>query len=297
VRSPCEHWRSFWNERGDSWPLSIFRILWASLQLEFAVTIARWTLLERSLPPLPYPGLSLLSELPVALTLLLAALHIVGSLLLLLGWHTRLVQLLLALTAFLLFFRSASTYQNHYALYLLCTLELTLASTERYYSLDARRMRSQLSPEAFRQWQEEPVALLPQRLLLLQASLLYFFAALSKLDPSWFARWTTTPEVLALTHSPPLRALWSVLLAHDLAWIPLVLTILLMLTLSIFLMTRHCPPLLLLMGAILHLSFDLHLPIMQFTPMMIAILFLALPTSMSLSPSSVFHRRDVQSSV
>lgn len=272
-------WNAFFAEEGETWHLSAFRILWAPFHADFAMMLLFWSSLERTLPPLPYPGLALMAKLPFAAFTAFACVHILGSLLLLLGWRTRVLQILLALNAAILFFHSASTYQNHYAFFLLVSLAMTLMPSERFYSLDARREQKR-NPATFLHWQQSPCSLFAQKLILLQAGFLYAFAALNKLSPAWFQRWSGTAEMLDLMEDSFAAPLWAFLLARDIAWIPLLLLIIAMFSLSIGIFFGRRYPLIIFTGALMHLTFDLHLRIMQFTPMMLSVLFLALfPTA------------------
>lgn len=267
-------WNAFWAEEGETLHLSIFRLLWAALHAEFAVTQLRWAMLERMLPPLPYPFFALFAKIPAPLFIFLTHIHLLGAVLLLCGWHTRMLQILLALSAAILFFHSASTYQNHYAFFLLVSLAMTLMPSERFYSLDARRT-AQRNPATFPHWQQRSCSLFAQKLILMMAGFLYAFAGLSKFDPSWFLRWSTTPELLVIAPGGPLTSIWSTLLAEHLAWIPLLLVALLFLTLPFLLIFAHSVPLLTLtIWGLTHLTLEIALPVMQFTPMMLAILLL-----------------------
>ncbi|MDA1292652.1 MAG: HTTM domain-containing protein [bacterium] len=268
MTSDSQTWSQYWMAQGDAWHLSIFRILWNIFHIGFALYILRWTLLEFHLPTLPYPSLlSIFALQSWQWTVFLTGIHFVLALLLLCGWNTRLIQVLIALSATALFFRTLSLYHNHYAFYLCITWYMTLVSSERFYSLDAYRKKRLLTKSDFSVWQHQPVALLGQRLILLQLSLLYMFAGLNKMDPSWFVRWSQTPELISLTQNSFVAVLWQYLLDARIAWIPLVCLIglLLVLSVGVFFASRY--PLIAFVGIGMHLIFDLILPVISFTEM------------------------------
>jgi len=261
---------------GTAWPYSVFRILWTIQYFDFGSINLRLILREYDLPPLPYPWMEFFSTLPPFLWVVLSVGYLLCVPCVAVGWHTRFFQGVLAFLSPLLFVRSASLYQNHYAFFLFIAFYLSLVSTERYYSFDARRMRRRLSLKEFRRWQEEPVSLLPLRLILLQAAFLYFFAGLTKLDSLWLARWSSSPEAIVLSEGHPLGFFWQWLIASNLAF-PFLIALacfMLLLSFGIFLGSRY--PLILLFAAVMHMGFDLSFSIMEFTWMFLSILFLAL---------------------
>jgi len=192
------------------------------------------------------------------------------------GWHTRFMQCAAFVSAVPLLFHSVSLYQNHYVFYLLVTLYATLMPAERFYSVDASRMKQKLSAAAYRAWKSAPVPVYPQRLIMLQLSFLYFFAGLNKLDPVWFARWSATPELASLATDPVVAAFWMQLVHTGVAWIPIAAVALGMLSLSVGIMYANKYPLIALVAIGMHLSFQFMLPIMEFTSMCMSILFLSL---------------------
>lgn len=261
-------WVQYWTAEGNGWHLSIFRMLWCVFHLEFALHILRWTLHEAYLPALPYHGLlGIFAQQPWEFTALLAGVHLCLTLVLLIGWQTRIVQVLIAISATILFFRTLSTYHNHHAFYLCVTWYMTLIASEKFFSVDARKQFSLLSKSDFTAWQRQSVTLLGQRLILLQLSLLYLFAALNKIDPVWFARWSSTPELLHLTESSLLGVAWQFLLSAHFAWLPLVFIILLLFFLSFGIFIAHRHPWIALLGIGMHLLFELTLPVIIFTEM------------------------------
>lgn len=271
-------WRHFvYAREGDGWHYAVFRILWAQFHFSFALFTAYWTFYQAHLPPLPYPGpLAAFSLLPAGAVFAFGVLHALLGLCALLGWHTRAVQWLLCATMLPLFFHSLATYQNHYAFYLFITFYLALAPSERFLSLDSLAKRRALSAPAFAAWRRGPTCLLPQRLMLLQLAMLYFFAGINKFEPLWFARWSTTGELPALAVYPFTGRLWELLMAHGLAGAALAGVALLMVALSFGVFVANRYPIFALLALFLHLLFDLTLPILEFTGMCGSILFLSL---------------------
>lgn len=271
--------RQYWfSEVSDGWHYGVFRILWSQFHFTFAIYMFYWNYKEMLLPPLPYPGvLAVFSQIPVQVVLGMSVLHLLLAICILLGWHTRFVQCVAFVSAVPLLFHSVSQYQNHYVFYLLVTLYATLMPTERFYSLDSyHRKKRTLSKTAYEAWKNAPVPLYAQRLIQLQLSFLYFFAALNKLDPIWFMRWSTTPELAVLATDPFVARFWMQLVSAGIAWIPLTVIIAVMLSLSVGIFYANRYPLIALAALMLHLSFQFVLPIMEFTPMCMSILFLSL---------------------
>lgn len=270
--------RQFWfAEASDGWHYSVFRMFWAQFHFTFALYMFYWTYQERGLDVLPYPGaLSVFSLLSTELVLGLCIVQLLAGFWILVGWHTRFFQIVTAVLAAPILFHSVSAYQNHYVFYLLIVLYMTLMPSERFFSLDALRMRRKLSAEDFAAWRGMPVSLFPQRLIQLQLAFLYLFAALNKLDPIWFARWSTTPELAALARSPLLANIWMQLVEAGIAWVPLLALALLLLSFSFGIFVANRYPLVVFLGVCVHLSFQFTLHILEFTPMCMAILFLSL---------------------
>ena len=269
-----QHWFS---QESDGWHYAIFRILWSQFHLTFAIYIFCWTYRERELPTLAYPGfLSVFSQIPTQIILGLAVLHCSIAACILVGWRTRLMQIAVCLSTIPLVFHSVSHYQNHYIFYALVTLYVSLMPTERFFSLDAHHMKRTMSSHAYAAWKNTHVTLFPQRLIQLQLSFLYLFAALNKLEPTWFARWSTTPEFSTLTTRPFIAELWMQLVDAGIAWIPLAVTIGILFILSVGIHYANKYPFIALVGILMHLSFHYVLPIMEFTAMCSSILLLSL---------------------
>jgi hypothetical protein len=258
-------WNGYWFAQGPAWPLSVFRMLWSVQNIGYAFFLLAWFAAERGLPALPYPGFSLLARMPFAAAETLGVLYLLASLAVLLGWHTRMAQAGMAVLAVVLFFHTASDYQNHFAFLIMVNAWLTFVPSQYAFSLDAQGS-ARIT---------HTVSYFGQRLILLQAAFLYLFSALGKLDPSWLARWSETPEAAMLMVHSPFVGVWQWLVHADLAWIPLVGIAVAMLALAVcVLFGRHVPVVLLIAG-VMHILFDLSLPVLVFTPMMLSILFLA----------------------
>lgn len=275
-----QSWSNYWSASGDSWHYSMLRILWTPFHLHFALVHGYFSLTESHLPALPYPWLGVLSEIPYSLVTVLCVVHVVCVLLVLVGWQTRLLQVVIACLSVPIFFHSVSQYQNHYGFYLFVTLCLAFASTDRYYSLDAKKQRSCMSASEFSAWKTSAVSLLPQRLILLQLSFLYVFSALNKLRPIWMQRWALSQEFLYLTPYPMMQQLWSTAIDLQVAVPAILALVLFMIGLGLCLPLLPRYPGLAVAGIVLHAVFQFTLPVIVFSSMCsVILLFACLPSS------------------
>lgn len=248
-------WDRYWTERGDGRGYVVFRLLWTSAQAYFLLQTAVQLSWDGAAPTLPYPFFPWPALLPAGAAWALCAAFGVSVLCVAAGWHTRVAQGVAAGCALLLFFRSAAFYHHHLALFVVVNGLIAFASTERFFSLDARRRARRMAPGDFAAWRDEPVSLLPARLILLQASSLYAFSALAKLQPQWFYRWSATTEALQFLRPGWPAAAWTALLHRDLAWAPIAFVIAAMAAMvpGVFLCRRR--PVFLVPGLLLHWGF------------------------------------------
>lgn len=233
------------------------------------------TLREMHLPAIGYPYLSLFSYIPSEVIIALCILHMLLALGVAVGWKTRILQIAIAPLTFALFFHSMSQYHNHYAFSLFITIYLTCVPTERYYSLDALQKKRRSAKKAFDQWQQEPVSLYGQRLIMMQLGLMYFFGAINKMHPEWFMRWAVSKEPLILTQRSLFHPIVEVLYNADMLWLPVSLIIATMLSLSVGIFFASRYPVIAFVGMLLHVFYQLSLDIVIFSLMCMFILFLA----------------------
>jgi len=181
----------------DARPVALVRILVGLAAIGNA--LEHWAALNRLLAPavvkmpylawLPYPSL--------AATPILIGAWIVAALLFVVGLQTRLSgAILTAITAYVLLL-DQQLYSNHLYLNMLVTLLLTIADSGARFSVDARYSdpRDQIA--------EWPIVLLK-----IQVSVVYFFAALTKVNPAYLSG-----DIMAqFIHADSLRMLpagWS----------------------------------------------------------------------------------------
>lgn len=287
-------WNRFWfGKLENAWCYSVFRILWSTIHITFVLYILYWSTVEASLPPLPYPGvLAIFSGIPHVTLITLCIVHAIAGTCTLLGFCTRAMQWVVFAVSIPLFFHSVSLYQNHYGFYLCISAYAALMPSERFYSIDSWLRSKQMSKAKHSAWQKSPASLLPQRLVLMQLSFLYFFAAINKLEPTWWQRWTTSSELIVLSEESWHTGLWEWMLANNIAWLPIGLIIVLMLILSATLFVANRFPILVLLGCGLHIAFEYTLPILEFSRMCIFILFLALFPLKSPIVKSLVHNQN-----
>ena len=174
---------------------------------------------------------------PAAATVLLALWALAGCGLLL-GWRTRVAGTLLTLVLVVQLVQDQQTYSNHLYLLALVVGLLTVADSGATFSLDARRRHRQAVPA----W--------PVFLLQAQLSIVYAFAALSKLTPDYLSGVALAPFVplqswVALMG---LQAAAALVLLLSWAAIPLELV------LAIFLWSPRHRRATALLGVVLHLG-------------------------------------------
>jgi hypothetical protein len=121
---------------------------------------------------LQMPFVSWIPRLPAPLAIIFAALWATSALLLALGLHTRAAGATLAALVAYALLCDQQLYSNHYYLLLLLTLLLTISDSGADLSLDARRAGARQSVVGW-----------PVLLIKLQLSAVYFFAAVTKLNP------------------------------------------------------------------------------------------------------------------
>jgi hypothetical protein len=166
----------FFRLRADARTLAIARIVIGFCSL--ALAWENWRLLARLLNPmivqLPYfewlPRLSV-SALPVFI-----GLWVIASTAFLLGWKTRVAgAIITSLSAYLLLL-DQQLYSNHFYLFLLIVLLLTVAESGTSLSLDSLRKRAVNTVTGW-----------PVLLLMIQVSVVYGFSALAKVTPQYLS--------------------------------------------------------------------------------------------------------------
>jgi uncharacterized membrane protein YphA (DoxX/SURF4 family) len=162
--------------RADARPVAIVRILVGLAAIGFA--LEAWVNLGRVLTPqvvdMPYAGWY--PRLPLAALPLLIGAWLSAALAFAFGLRTRLCGAILTLLmAYTLFF-DQQLYSNHLYLATLVVLLLTIADSGARFSLDARRSGGR---DLILEW--------PIILLKIQVSIVYFYAALLKINPEYLS--------------------------------------------------------------------------------------------------------------
>ena len=157
--------------RAQTRPVAIVRIGVGAATLCEAL-ITRGTLLRLADPTvIKTPWVGWTPEPTQGLALMLTGIWVLSSLAFMLGWRSRISGSLLAATLAAVLFLDQQLYSNHLYLMVLVTALLTLADSGAAVSLDARRGRPRSETAGWLVW-----------LLRLQVSIVYGFAALSKLN-------------------------------------------------------------------------------------------------------------------
>jgi uncharacterized membrane protein YphA (DoxX/SURF4 family) len=160
----------------DARPVAIVRILVGLAAIGFA--LEAWVNIGRVLSPqvVDMPYVAWYPSLSVATLPLFIGLWLCAALAFMLGLGTRLCGAILTLSlAYTLFF-DQQLYSNHLYLAMLVVLLLTIAESGARFSLDARRSGSH---DLILEW--------PILLLKIQISIVYFYAALLKVNPQYLS--------------------------------------------------------------------------------------------------------------
>jgi hypothetical protein len=160
----------------DARPVAIVRMLVGLAAIGFA--LEAWANIGRVLSPqvVDMPYVAWYPSLPVATLPLFIGLWLCAALAFALGLGTRLCGAILTLSmAYTLFF-DQQLYSNHLYLATLVVLLLTIAESGARFSLDARRSGGR---DLILEW--------PILLLKIQISIVYFYAALLKVNPQYLS--------------------------------------------------------------------------------------------------------------
>jgi hypothetical protein len=154
----------------------------------FAVGWESWRFLPRILNPaiVQLPYFYWLPRLPLGVVPLFIGCWFIAALSFLLGFYTTWAGAVISLLSFYTLALDEQTYSNHFYLFFLIVLLLTIADSGAALSLDALRTGK-----------KERVAGWPVLLLRLQVSLVYAFSALAKLTPQFLSG-----EILSQTVKP-----------------------------------------------------------------------------------------------
>ena len=140
--------------------------------------LEHWVALDRLLAPavVKMPYLAWLPYPPPGLAPLLIGMWLVAALLFIAGMWTRLAGAVLTGVMAYVLLLDQQLYSNHLYLAILVTLLLTIADSGARFSLDARNGARR---DAIAGW--------PVVLLKIQISIVYFFAALTKVNPAYLS--------------------------------------------------------------------------------------------------------------
>lgn len=160
----------------DSRPVAIVRMLVGLAAIGFA--LEAWVNIGRVLSPqvVDMPYVAWYPSLPVAMLPLFIGLWLCAALAFALGLGTRLCGVILTLSMAYTLFLDQQLYSNHLYLATLVVLLLTIAKSGARFSLDARWLGGR---DLILEW--------PILLLKIQISIVYFYAALLKVNPQYLS--------------------------------------------------------------------------------------------------------------
>ena len=160
----------------DARPVAIVRMLVGLAAIGFA--LEAWVNIGRVLSPqvVDMPYVAWYPSLPVATLPLFIGLWLCAALAFVLGLGTRLCGAILTLSMVYTLFFDQQLYSNHLYLVTLVVLLLTIAESGARFSLDARRSGGR---DLILEW--------PILLLKIEISIVYFYAALLKVNPQYLS--------------------------------------------------------------------------------------------------------------
>jgi uncharacterized membrane protein YphA (DoxX/SURF4 family) len=191
--------------RTDARAVAIVRMLVGLAAIGFA--FEAWANIGRVLSPqvVNMPYIAWYPVLPAALLPLLIGVWLCAALAFALGFGTRLCGAILTLSMAYTLFLDQQLYSNHLYLATLVVLLLTIADSGARFSLDARRSGRR---DLILEW--------PILLLKIEISIVYFYAALLKINPQYLSG-------VMLTTFWPLDQLAA--LPSSWAWVPSILAV------------------------------------------------------------------------
>src|SRR5829696_5320048 len=162
--------------RTDARPVAIVRMLVGLAAIGFA--LESWVNIGRVLSPqvVDMPYVAWYPSLSVATLPLFIGVWLCAALAFALGLRTRLCGTILSLSMIYTLFCDQQLYSNHLYLAILVVLLLTIAESGARFSLDARRSGGR---DLVLEW--------PILLLKIEISIVYFYAALLKINPQYLS--------------------------------------------------------------------------------------------------------------
>ncbi|HSE30919.1 MAG TPA: HTTM domain-containing protein [Pyrinomonadaceae bacterium] len=166
----------FLNLRADARTLAIARIALGVCSL--ALAWENWRILQRLLNPMivQLPYFEWLPRLTVSALPMFIGLWVIASAAFLVGWESRVAGAIITCFSAYLLLLDQQLYSNHFYLFFLIVLLLTVAESGAALSLDS-----------FRRDARNTVAGWPVLLLMIQVSVVYGFSALAKLTPQYLS--------------------------------------------------------------------------------------------------------------
>lgn len=162
--------------RVDPRPLAIARIIAGlnALILSLEALAKLWLIVQPDVLRLPYfPGIP---HLPKSLLMPLIALWAIQAVAFMIGWNTRISGVILATLMGYSFLFDQQAYSNHLYLLTLLVILLTITDSGAAFSVDARRAKPRENPVGW-----------PVTLMKFQLTIVYGFAALSKLNTEYLS--------------------------------------------------------------------------------------------------------------
>lgn len=160
----------------DARSLAVARITLGVCSL--ALAWENWRILSRLLNPIivQLPYFEFIPRLPVSALPLFIGLWVIASTAFLSGWKTRVAGAIVTCLSAYTLLLDQQIYSNHFYLFFLIVLLLTVADSGAALSLDSLRKSSR-----------ETVPGWPALLLMIQVSIVYGFSALAKLTPQFLS--------------------------------------------------------------------------------------------------------------
>ena len=164
------------SQRIDARPLAAARLVAGVAAL--CMAFEAWRMLSRLLMPLivRMPLIPSVPLLPRGMLMPFIAVWVAAALAFALGWRTRFAGTVLTLVTGYTLIMDEQTYSNHLYLLVVVIFLLTIAGSGAAWSVDARR-----------DGVLHEVAAWPALLLKIQITIVYFFAAVAKITPSYLA--------------------------------------------------------------------------------------------------------------
>ena len=261
-----DRWCAFWFTPEPAYTLGLVRMAFGVLSVAWAITAlpdVRGVFSKGGAVPQYLPRdyqWSVFHAWPGDTALLIGwGLLLLSAIALTLGWHARVAAILVFVLLYSFLRRGAYIYNTGDSLMVIIALFLAFSSCGAALSLDQRRRSGSF-------WSAMTLAPWPIRLLQVQLTLIYVFAAQTKLaEPSWvngsslFYAWHTEGRWVLLRVPEWLST--NAVLVNAATWAAVITEI----AIALLVWNRRCRPWVLAIGVLLHLAMMLTLSIGYFS--------------------------------